>query len=132
MFNRIQTLYLCLSIIISCLGLFKYPFYLQLNNHTNYNDNIITFLYLIIVLISSINLFLYNTRTIQIYFNIINIMINIIVLLFTNYIIVILNIYSVKIFINIIYPILSSILLIISNKYIKKDIILLNSISRIR
>lgn len=132
MLNRIQTIYLLLSIITSSLGLFEYPFYLQLNNYTKYNYNIFPLLYLIIIFISFINIFLYNNRVIQIYLNIFNIIINIIVLSLIIYKIFLVSIYSINNLINIIYPILSFIFLIISNKYIKKDIILLNSINRIR
>lgn len=135
MLYRIQTIYLIFVFIIYCLSLIKIPFIFDSNRLINNYKNI-TLYYNLIIILLLITIFSYKNRKLQIFFNKINIILNIILFLFfcyklfffqKNY----LYTYRYIILYNII-PILSIIFLILSNKYIKKDLIIIKSIDRIR
>jgi len=144
MIQRIQTLYLFLSAVISLGLIFLFSLWknvgeaeyyaLSLLNESNFAFIIIPVFFLISGLLSLISLFFYNHRLKQFIINRINILINLILLGVLIYHLLTLSgeaQVSEK-GIGVFLPIIVIVLLVMANKAIKKDEDLVKSVDRLR
>ncbi|AER40554.1 MAG: DUF4293 family protein [Flavobacteriales bacterium] len=127
MFYRIQTFYLFLSVLISSISLYYYP---NTQIHPFFLDKIFFTFIIICLILSILSILLFKKKSIQIFCNYLNIIINSTTFLS----IIFISCYQNKLLRKTnLFLLLSMILFLsLSNKAIKKDLELIHSINRIR